>query len=194
MFDVTNMSRHADEPATPAQGLTADPAEVRHKLASLQDRFIDSWGELATIWGTQRSGGRMHSLLYITPEALCAEDIGERLQISHGNTSTTVRQLLSAGVIRRMHRPGERRAYFSSEPDPWQWMKNTIQQRRERELMPVVRLMRELIEQLNGLERDTPRDLLPELKATRDKVQTFLTFLEQLMNIIDTFVSPAQRS
>jgi DNA-binding transcriptional regulator GbsR (MarR family) len=194
MFDVTNMSRQADEPSTPAQGLTADAAEVRQKLSGLQDRFIDSWGELATIWGTQRSGGRMHSLLYINPDALCAEDIGDRLQISHGNTSTTVRQLLSAGVIRRMHRPGERRAYFSSEPDPWQWMKNTVQQRRERELMPVVRLMRELIEQLNGLEREAPRDLLPELKATHEKVQTFLTFLEQLMAIIDGFVAPSQRS
>jgi DNA-binding transcriptional regulator GbsR (MarR family) len=191
MFDVTNMSRPADQAATPAQGLTADPTEVRHKLSSLQDRFIDSWGELATIWGTQRSGGRMHSLLYITPEPLCAEDIGDRLQISHGNTSTTVRQLLSAGVIRRMHRPGERRAYFASEPDPWQWMRNTIQQRRERELMPVLRLMRELLEQLNLLEPHTSRELLPELRATREKIQTFLGFLEQLTLLIDNFVGQA---
>lgn len=190
------MLRGGDEPPSSAPAMTADPAEARRKLAALQDRFIDSWGELATIWGTQRSGGRMHSLLFITPEPLCAEDIGERLQISHGNTSTTVRQLLSAGVIRRMHRPGERRAYFSSEPDPWQWMKNTIQQRREREVMPVVRAMRELLEQLNGLERDAPRELLTELCATRDKIQTFLGFLEQLLMLIDNFVAPTstQRS
>jgi DNA-binding transcriptional regulator GbsR (MarR family) len=196
MFDVPNMHRSSDEPPSSAPVLTADPTEVRHKLAALQDRFIDSWGELATIWGTQRSGGRMHSLLFITPEPLCAEDIGDRLQISHGNTSTTVRQLLSAGVIRRMHRPGERRAYFSSEPDPWQWMKNTIQQRREREVMPVVRAMRELLEQVNALEPGAPRDVLPELRATRDKIQTFLSFLEQLLMLIDNFVAPTstQRS
>jgi DNA-binding transcriptional regulator GbsR (MarR family) len=196
MFDVTDMVRDGGESPTPGPGMTADPADARRKLSALQDRFIDSWGELATIWGTQRSGGRMHSLLFITPDPLCAEDIGERLQISHGNTSTTVRQLLSAGVIRRMHRPGERRAYFSSEPDPWQWMKNTIQQRREREVMPVVRAMRELLEQVSGLERDAPRELLPELCATRDKIQTFLSFLEQLLLLIDNFVAPTstQRS
>lgn len=191
MFDVPNMS-HGEPSSTPSASLPAEPRDVRRRLSSLQDRFIDSWGELATIWGTQRSGGRLHSLLYIAPDPLCAEDIGERLQISHGNTSTTVRQLLSAGVIRRMHRPGERRAYFSSEPDPWQWMKNTIRQRREREVMPVLRMMRELLDELAALERDAPRELLAELHATRDKIQVFLGFLEQLLMLLDTFVAEPQ--
>jgi DNA-binding transcriptional regulator GbsR (MarR family) len=187
MFDVPNMAHDKDEAQPPA--LAAVPAQgPRQRLTALQDRFIDSWGELATIWGTQRSGGRLHSLLYITPEPLCAEDIGERLQISHGNTSTTVRQLVSAGVIRRMHRPGERRAYFASEPDPWQWMKNTIRQRREREVAPVLRMMKELLGEVDALERETPEELLPEWRATRDKIAGFLGFLEQLLRLLDTFI------
>jgi DNA-binding transcriptional regulator GbsR (MarR family) len=193
MFDVTNMAHDKEEPLAQVAPLppSADP---RQRLTHLQDRFIDSWGELATIWGTQRSGGRLHSLLYITPEPLCAEDIGERLQISHGNTSTTVRQLVSAGVIRRMHRPGERRAYFSSEPDPWQWMKNTIRMRREREVAPVLRMMKELLSEVEMLERDIPEELAPELKATRDKVASFLGFLEQLLILLDTFIAEPKRA
>ena len=187
MFDVPNMAHDKDEPRSPALAGAAAQGP-RQRLTALQDRFIDSWGELATIWGTQRSGGRLHSLLYITPEPLCAEDIGERLQISHGNTSTTVRQLVSAGVIRRMHRPGERRAYFASEPDPWQWMKNTIRQRREREVAPVLRMMKELLGEVEALERDTPEELLPEWRATRDKIAGFLGFLEQLLRLLDTFI------
>jgi DNA-binding transcriptional regulator GbsR (MarR family) len=190
MFDVTNMAHDKDAAQVPPPGL---PGDARQRLSTLQDRFIDSWGDLATIWGTQRSGGRLHSLLYITPEPLCAEDIGDRLQISHGNTSTTVRQLLSAGVIRRMHRAGERRAYFASEPDPWQWMKNTIRLRRDRECMPVIRMMKELLAEVEELERDTPRELLPELHATRDKIAGFLGFLEQLLTLIDTFVGDPAR-
>ncbi len=185
------MAQDKDEAQPPALApapSTATAEGARERLTALQDRFIDSWGELATIWGTQRSGGRLHSLLYITPEPLCAEDIGERLQISHGNTSTTVRQLVSAGVIRRMHRPGERRAYFASEPDPWQWMKNTIRQRREREVAPVMRMMKELLGEVEALERDTPEDLLPEWRSTRDKIAGFLNFLEQLLRLLDTFI------
>jgi len=183
------MSRDKDETVAMPSPPAGDSPDARKRLAFLQDRFIDSWGELATIWGSQRSGGRLHSLLYITPEALCAEDIGERLQISHGNTSTTVRHLLSAGVIKRMHRPGERRAYFASEPDPWQWMKNTIRQRREREVMPVLKAMRELLAEVDGLEAQSPREMLPEVQATREKIAGFLTFLEQLLMLLDTFIA-----
>jgi DNA-binding transcriptional regulator GbsR (MarR family) len=178
------MAHDKAHPTPPRSG-----EEPRQRLTALQDRFIDSWGELATIWGTQRSGGRLHSLLYITPEPLCAEDIGERLQISHGNTSTTVRQLVSAGVIRRMHRPGERRAYFASEPDPWQWMKNTIRQRREREVAPVLRMMQELLGEVDAMEKDTPPELLAEWRSTRDKIAGFLGFLEQLLRLLDTFIA-----
>ena len=58
----------------------------------------------------------------------------------------TVRQLLGNGVIRRLHRPGERRAYYMSEPDPWQWMRNTIAARREREVLPVINALRGLLQ------------------------------------------------
>lgn len=163
--------------------------EARAKLERLQHDFIESWGELATIWGSQRSGGRLHSLLYISPDPLCAEEIGERLQISHGNTSTTVRQLVDSGVVRRMHRAGERRAYFTSEPDPWQWMRNTIRTRREREVLPVLKAVRALLQEAEAMERDAPRELLSELRATRDKISVFYTFLEQLLGLIDAFVA-----
>jgi DNA-binding transcriptional regulator GbsR (MarR family) len=159
------------------------------RLAELQGRFIESWGELALIWGTQRSGGRLHSLLFISPEALCAEEIGERLQISHGNTSTTVRHLLSSGVIRRVHRPGERRAFFQSEPDPWQWLRNTIRVRRDREVAPVFATMRALLQDVDAFEANAPAELIAEARAMREKVRTFYGFLEQLLRLIDTFVA-----
>jgi len=161
----------------------------RAQLDRLQHDFIESWGELATIWGSQRSGGRLHSLLYIAAEPLCAEEIGERLQISHGNTSTTVRQLVSSGVVRRMHRAGERRAYFTSEPDPWQWMRNTIRARREQEVAPVLKAVRALLDEAEALERDAPRELLAELRTTRDKISVFYTFLEQLSSLLDAFIA-----
>ncbi len=161
----------------------------RAQLHRLQRDFIESWGDLATIWGSQRSGGRLHSLLYIASEPLCAEEIGERLQISHGNTSTTVRNLVASGVVRRMHRSGERRAYFTSEPDPWQWMRNTIRARREHEVVPVLKAVRALLDEAESLEREAPRELLAELRTTRDKISVFYTFLEQLLNLVDAFIA-----
>ena len=124
----------------------------------------------------------------MSPEPLHAEGIGERLQISHGNTSTTVRQLLGNGVIRRLHRPGERKAYYTSEPDPWQWMRNTIRQRVAREVMPVMEAMRTLLAETEQLEGEAPSELAAELRATRDKITIVLRFLEQLMTMMETFL------
>lgn len=172
-------------------------AQARVRLTDIQDRFIDRWGDLANIWGTQRSGGRMHGLLFVSPEPMHAEGIGDRLQISHGNTSTTVRQLLGNGVIRRLHRPGERKAYYTSEPDPWQWMRNTIRQRVAREVMPVMEAMRTLLRETEELECEAPADLAAELRATRDKITVVLRFLEQLLAMMEAFLeqppSPGSR-
>ncbi len=182
----------SDNPDPASDSLEGAPS-TREKLARLQHDFIESWGELATIWGSQRSGGRLHSLLYINSDPLCAEEIGERLQISHGNTSTTVRQLVSAGVVRRTHRPGERRAYFTSEPDPWQWMRNTIRARREREVVPVFKAVRALLDEAQAMERKAALDMSPELRAelqtTREKISVFYAFLEQMLNLIDAFIA-----
>jgi DNA-binding transcriptional regulator GbsR (MarR family) len=69
----------------------------------IEDRFIEVWGEISALWGVNKSVGRIQALLYLAAEPLDIEFIGQRLQISHGNTSTSIRDLLGWGVIRRVH-------------------------------------------------------------------------------------------
>lgn len=91
------------------------------ELRAAQDRFIEFWGEMGTRWGVQRSVAEVHALLFIAGEPLSAEDIMERLSISRGSVSTTLKQLDEWGLVQRVRIKdrSERREYHQAEQDVW---------------------------------------------------------------------------
>jgi DNA-binding transcriptional regulator GbsR (MarR family) len=90
------------------------------QLRHAQNLFITRWGEMGATWGINRTMAEIHALLYITAQPLCTDDVMERLNISRGNASMSLRALCDWGIIRRIHRRGERREYFESLGDVWE--------------------------------------------------------------------------
>ncbi|MFN5497688.1 MAG: GbsR/MarR family transcriptional regulator [bacterium] len=133
----------------PAQAEAARDDEIR----AAQDRFIGFWGEMGTRWGVQRSMAEVHALLFIAAEPLSAEDIMERLSISRGSVSTTLKQLVEWGLVQRVNpklspsaRPSgraDRREFHQAEQDVWKLFYTILRARKRREFDP-------LIEQLGG--------------------------------------------
>lgn len=79
--------------------------------------------------GFRRALGRLWTALYVSPEALSANDLAERLQMSSGAVSTTVAELRRWGVIKRVWRPGERRELWEAESDLWRVVSNVVRER-----------------------------------------------------------------
>src|SRR6202161_3951003 len=92
---------------------------VATQLRTAQDLFIRRWGEMGQTWGINRTMAEIHALLYVVAEPLCTDDVMERLHISRGNSSMSLRALCDWGIVRRMHKRGERRGYFGSVFDVW---------------------------------------------------------------------------
>ena len=67
--------------------------ETEHKLRTAQDLFIRRWGEMGATWGINRTQAEIHALCYITGQPLCTDDVMERLNISRGNASMSLRAL-----------------------------------------------------------------------------------------------------
>lgn len=109
-----------------------------------QDRFIAAWGQMGGAWGISRTMAEVFALLYITGEALCTDDVMERLQISRGNASMSLRALQEWGIITRVHRRGDRKEYFESERDVWTIFKTIARERKKRELDPVLTALYEI--------------------------------------------------
>ena len=126
------------------------------ELQEAKDKFIHTWGTLATQWGINRTMAQIHALLLLSPKALNADEIMEDLKISRGNVNMNLRDLMDWGLIYKQLLAGERKEYFASEKDIWKVAKQITKERRRREIEPVIDSMQELID--SNLPLDTPEN------------------------------------
>src|SRR5215218_3318495 len=127
-------------PTIPARtsAAAAPRTETEQKLITAQDLFIRRWGEMGATWGINRTQAEIHALCYITAQPVCTDDVMERLNISRGNASMSLRALCDWGNIRRLHKRGERREYFESLTDVWEIFSIIAAERKRREMDPVL--------------------------------------------------------
>ena len=123
------------------------------ELAQAKLKFIEAWGKLGSEWGINRTMAQVHALLLVSPEALTTEDIMTELNISRGNANMTLRDLISWGLVEKQHKPGERKEYFFADKDTWNIARQVAQERKKRELDPIIKLLNELSE-VKGEEND----------------------------------------
>lgn len=123
---------------TPTPASAVDTPALDADLIESQDRFIALWGEMGSRWGVPRTMAEAHALLFIHGEPLHAEAIMDRLRISRGNVSMTLRTLVEWGIITRHHERGDRREYFRAEQDVWKLFATVARARKRREIDPLV--------------------------------------------------------
>jgi hypothetical protein len=99
-----------------------------------QTRFVEAWGRMGSVWGISRTMAEVHALLYISGESLCTDDVMERLEISRGNASMSLRALVDWGIIGREHRRGDRKEYFVADGDVWNIFRAIVRERRHVEV------------------------------------------------------------
>lgn len=114
------------------------------QLHEAKEKFIQAWGALGSNWGINRTMAQVHALLLISPESLSAEEIMGELNISRGNANMNLRALIDWGLVRKEHKPGHRREFFYAEKDIWQVAQRVIDERRKRELKPVLQVLGEV--------------------------------------------------
>lgn len=139
-----------------------EPADV-----ALVRGFVEHWGVMARSWGINASMGEMFALLYVTGEDWTAEDLRDRLRVSRGNVSMNLRELISWGVVHKVHRQGERREYYRAEGDVWMLFRRILRERKRRELDPTLIVLDRSVRALDGS---------PDLSRMRDRVASLRSF------------------
>jgi DNA-binding transcriptional regulator GbsR (MarR family) len=121
------------------------------KLAPLTQRFVLHFGEMGSRWGINRTVGQIYALLYVSPRALNADDIGDALAFSRSNVSMGLKELQSWNLVRLQHLPNDRREYFQAPDDVWAIFRTLAEERRKREIDPTLSMLRDaLMEQPSG--------------------------------------------
>jgi DNA-binding transcriptional regulator GbsR (MarR family) len=164
----------------------------QQQLQIAQDLFIRRWGEMGQTWGINRTMAEIHALLYICASPLCTDDVMERLNISRGNASMSLRALCEWGIIRRLHKRGERREYFESLSDVWEMFSIIAAQRKRREMDPVLETIKQCQQMLgegelgkNGAQQDA-------VQLTRQRLEGMEEFMEVTNRIFAQFVTGAK--
>ncbi len=114
------------------------------KYDEAKDRFIKAWGTLGSNWGINKAMAQIHALLLISTEPLSTEDIMEELQMSRGNVNMNLRALMDWGIVKKEHKVGERKEFFSTGKDVWELAKQVSRERRRREIEPILNVLAEV--------------------------------------------------
>lgn len=136
-------------------------------LSKAAREFVLHWGEMGGRWGVNRTVAQVHALLYLSPEALSAEDIAEVLQVARSNVSTSLHELQNWQLVQVTHQIGDRRDFFSTSHDIWQLFLTVLQQRVEREIEPTITI-------LGRLAAETPVEKQPAVSERITDMHAFL--------------------
>lgn len=167
------------------------PSTPDQALRDAQDTFIRRWGEMGATWGINRTMAEIHALLYITGLPQCTDDVMERLNISRGNASMSLRALCDWGIIRRLHKRGERREYFESLGDVWEMFSIIAAERKRREMDPVLETIRQCRQVLDESNLGKAARS-PEVQLTRQRLAGMEEFMEVTNKIFQQFISNAR--
>lgn len=162
---------------------------------------------MGSAWGISRTMAEVHALLFISGEPLCTDDIMERLEISRGNASMSLRALLDWGVVARAHRRGDRKEYFTAEQDVWAMFRAIVRERMKREADPALASLYEIRDLTSGADETTRRtkktrparadaseaDLDARIREHNKRLDDMLKFFEIVQSLTERFVSPSGR-
>ncbi|MDE2490261.1 MAG: transcriptional regulator [Elusimicrobia bacterium] len=119
-------------------------------LKDAKDRFVRTWGEMASQWGINKTMARVHALLMASDAALSTDEVMSALGISRGNANMNLRALVDWGLVRRVAVGGERKEYFQSEKDVWNMCCRIARERKKREIEPVIGALEECLREAGG--------------------------------------------
>lgn len=151
------------------------------KYEEAKIKFISTWGSLGTLWGINKAMAQIQALLFISTEPLSMEDIMEELQISRGNTSMNLRQLMDWGIVTKELIPGERKEYFTTEKDVQELTRIIAKERSRREIQPVIKVLND-VSSIKDDGTEKTKELIKQTRALHDLTVTADAIVNKLVN------------
>ena len=141
-------------------------------LTPAAKKFVLHWGEMGQAWGINRTMAQVHALLFVTPDALDAEEISKLLDVSRSNVSTSLRELITWGVVRRVHIIGDRRDRFEALKDVMETFRVIMAERKRREMDPTIALLEHCV--VEAKSGGAPEEY------TREQLEKMLEFVRMV--------------
>lgn len=155
-------------------------------LDRIEEDFVSLWRNMSSLWGISPTMAEIHGLLYITGAALSMDEIMSRLTISRGNVSMNLSKLVEWGLVRRVHKRGDRRDYYESLSDVWEMFTLVAAQRKRREIDPILNTLQDCRDRLSP-ETLGARAEDAQAEDRRKRVNDLLAFLTLVDGLAQRF-------
>ena len=113
---------------------------------------------------------------------LDAEEISSLLDVSRSNVSTSLRELITWGVVRRVHIIGDRRDRFEALKDVMETFRVIMAERKRREMDPTIALLEHCVHEakLSATDEEYTREQLEKMLDFTRMVTTWYGHIDNL--------------
>lgn len=154
---------------------------LQDHLPPLSRQFVAHFGEMGSRWGINRTVGQIYALLFISQQALNADEIAEALEFSRSNVSMGLKELQSWRLVRMKHQPGDRREYFEAPPDVWEIFRVLAEERRRREIEPTLSMLRNAL--LEKPASDAERHAQERMRQMYELIDRLMTWFDDVQKL-----------
>ncbi len=179
LIEAVPLSKIPVEIVTPVQ------AERIVNLTPAAQKFVLHWGEMGQAWGINRTMAQVHALLFVAPNPLDAEEISKLLDVSRSNVSTSLRELITWGVVRRVHSIGDRRDRFEALKDVMETFRVIMAERKRREMDPTIALLENCVREAEAGDQ-TEQYTLEQLGKMLEFIRMVTTWYGHIDNLSTT--------
>lgn len=141
-------------------------------LTPTTEKFITTWGEMASKWCVNRTVAEVHAYFFLSLEPQSAEDVAGALSFSRSNVSSSLRELESRGLISAVHVRGDRKQYYQAAKDPWEAFRKILDEHKRRVIDPAVDVFRSCMEEQ---ARTAPED-----SYTTERMRDVVSFFDAI--------------
>ncbi len=159
----------------------------------------DVVGRLIEFWGFKRNLGRIWAVLYLSPEALSAEDLRHLLKLSSGAVSMSLNELLRWGIVRRVWVQGERRDFYVAEVQLWKMISRVFSEREKAEIDAAIEAFEEALvaldrqkQQVAGKRGAEHTKTLERIELQRQRIGQLLDLSKLGKKLLDALLSTAK--
>lgn len=152
----------------------------------------DAVGRLIEFWGFKRNMGRIWAVLYLSPDALSAEDLRLALRLSSGAVSMTLSELSRWGVVRKVWVQGERKDFYTAEVQLWRMISRVLGEREKAEVLHAIDAFEEALSSLDRHARPYDTKTRAKLDLQRERIGQLLELAKLGKGLIETLIAAAR--
>ncbi len=147
--------------------------------------MMEHFANTARKFGLNELYGYIYGVLFFEDEPLSLGEIAERTGYSHSHVSTALKLLESIGLVKRVKKPGDKKAYFTAIKNIREWRREAYYKKIEED----VRQTREsLLKALEAIEGDESE----EADKIRERIKFALRRNAVTEKIISIFLKHAR--